>query len=206
MVETLQTYNSDGTIEHFKKKFSSSLPPSELEYLLFKGFNNAKATFDASKGAGFATHLSNHLQRLYRDAESTKSSLKTSEGSLLKDNKVLRAKDELYMRFGTEPSNEEIAKHLKMPLKDISKSLRNSGRQNVKVKEYKSKQIQIDVPTLLPSIKKDEQKIADTIAKGMNLQQSLKHTGMSKSEFYRQQGTFKDKLRQSYLRTAERES
>ena len=57
-----------------------------------------------------------------------------------------------------------------------------------------------DVKSMLPDLKGKEKLVGETISRNMNTSRSLKHTGLSKSKYYRTRDTLRDKMRTSFLR------
>ncbi len=194
------------TLDHFRRTFSSELPPAELELKLFTYANNAERTFDKKKNASFKTHLSNHLNKLHRDVHNSGSNLKVSETVGLSINKLRKAGDEFYMTHGRDPSNRELSKHTGMPEKFVNKYKRIGEIKAVATDKFSGGANYISMQTMLPDLTGREKKVADTISQGMSTKEALKHTGLSSSVYYRDRDKLRGRMRKSYLRNNTQEA
>ena len=192
------------TISYYKYQFSGNLPPAELDMKLDEYSQQAVKNFDASKGASFSTHLSRHLEKIKRDIHSSTSTLKSSEEVGLSINKLGKAKDELYMTLGREPTDKEISDATKIPQHIVTKhlSLKNAGRPSIQ--EFKGVS-EISVSNLLPDLSKSDNLVASTIEQDMSTSAALKHTGLKKTIYYRRRAKLADRMKSAFLRTQTQE-
>ncbi len=73
--------------------------------------------------------------------------------------------------------------------------------QSVKIDEFKSGTDLFDVSGMLPDLSGKDKLVGETISRNMSTSSALKHTGMSKSKYYRSRDGIRDKMRSSFLRT-----
>jgi hypothetical protein len=190
------------TIAYYKNKFSRSIPPAELDYHIYKQVKSAEKTFDKSKGASFATHLSNHLKKLNNVVHDSLSMLKSGRDSGLSINHIHKVRNELYMLTGEEPSAADISKKTGIPQHIVEKHMATGQVKTVMVDDFSHGTSYIDVQSLLPDMSTQEKKVADTIINEMPISKALGHTGLSRSSFYRSRNALRSKLREAYLRNA----
>ncbi len=189
------------TIDYYRKSYSGELSPADLNFKLYTYANNAKRTFDPSKKASFKTHLNSHLSKIMRDVHETASPFKVSEEVGLNINRVRKAKDEFYMMNGTDPTPAEIATTTGLSKKIVNKYSRMSRIHPVKVLDGNFGMETFDVKSMLPDLKGKEKLVGESISMDMNTSKALKHTGLSKSKYYRTRSSLRDKMKASFLRT-----
>ena len=191
----------NSTIDYYKKSYSGELSPADLDFKLYTYANNAKRTFDPSKKASFKTHLNSHMSKLMRDVHETSSPFKASEELGLNINRIRKAKDEFYMMNGVDPTPKQISKATGFSTKIVDKYSHMAKIQPVKVTHINGGIDTFDVSGMLPDLKGKEKLVGETISRDMNTSSALKHTGLSKSKYYRTRDTLRDKMRSSFLRT-----
>jgi len=194
-----------GTIDHFRRQYSSEIPPAELDLKLYNYSKDAERTFDKSKNASFKTHLSNHLTKLKRDVHQSGSNLKVSEDVGMSINKLRTSGDEFYMRHGREPTTSELSKHTGMDQKFVSKYSKMGSIKTVMTDKFETGTNYASIQDLLPNLSKKEQRVADTITNSMSTPEALKHTKMSNGAFYKERNKLKDRMRMAYLRSNTKE-
>ncbi len=187
-------------MDHFRRTYSSELPPAELELKLFTYANNAERTFDPSKNASFKTHLSHHLNKLKRDVHESGSNLKVSEDVGMSINKLRTAGDEFYMKHGRSPNTRELSKHTGFTQKFVSKYKKMGEIKTVSTDKFGGGTNYASMQSLLPDLKGKEKRVADTITQGMSTPDALAHTGMSNGAFYKERNKLKTRMRTAYLR------
>jgi len=194
--------DANNVLDKYRAAFSDKLPKSELEAKLFSYYQDAKRTYDKSSGASFSTHLHNRLQRLHRDVHESTTTLKSSESLGLSVNKIKRAVDEFYMTHGREPTVEEISKATSISPKIVEKHMGVSKIKPVHVEDFATPAFgeTVSIQELLPSLDEKSKKVAETIDKGMDTKDALKHTGMQQASYYRALSRLREKARQAYLR------
>jgi DNA-directed RNA polymerase sigma subunit (sigma70/sigma32) len=82
---------------------------------------DALETYDASKGAGFHTHLHNRLQKLYRFVNQKQNVAYVPEHQTLHIASFINTKNNLTDTLGRTPSYAELAHAMKMDIHDILK-------------------------------------------------------------------------------------
>jgi hypothetical protein len=182
--------------------YSGSIPPAELDFHIFKQVKSAERTFNKNKGASFNTHLSNHLKKLNNVIHDSFGTLKTGRDTGLSINNIHKVRNELYMLTGREPSISDISKKTGIPQKTVEKHIAIGEVKAVGVDDFSKKTSYIDVQSLLPDMSMKEKKVADTISLGMPVSKALKHTGLSRSSFYRSRNNLRSKMREAYLRNS----
>ena len=188
------------TIDHFRRTFSSEIPPAELELKLFTYANNAERTFDKNKNASFKTHLTHHLNKLKRDVHQAGSNLKVSEDVGMAINKIRTSSDEFYMKHGREPTTKELAKATGIKEHLVNKYKKMGEIKTVATDDFGNGMDYVSVQNLLPDLNGREKKVADTIEQNMNNKDALKYTGLSNGAYYKERNKLRDRLRQAYLR------
>ena len=192
--------DTTSTIDYYRKSYAGELSPADLNFKLYTYANNAKRTFDPKKKASFKTHLNSHMNKLMRDVHETSSPFKVSEEVGLGINKIRKAKDEFFMMNGSDPTTAQIANATGFSKKIVNKYSKMSMIQPVKFLEGTPGIETFDVKSMLPDLKGKEKLVGETISRNMNTSRSLKHTGLSKSKYYRTRDTLRDKMRTSFLR------
>jgi len=192
------------TIDYFRRVYSNDIPPAQLDYKLFKYSQEAAKSFDPKKNASFKTHLSNHLAKLKRDVHSSGSTIKTGEEVGYSIHRIKRAKDEFYMVHGREPENAEIAKAVNLSEKIVGKYDRMSSIKAVRSDTADRGSMSVKMNELLPNLNKTDKAIVRTITGDMGVSEALKHTGLSKSSFYRKRDLLSSDMKESYLRMREK--
>ena len=190
----------NSTIDYYRKAYAGELSPADLNFKLHTYASNAKRTFDPTKKASFKTHLNSHMNKLKRDVHETSSPFKVSEDVGFGINKIRKAKDEFYMMNGSSPTTEDISIATGISKKIVNKYLDMSNIQSIKLLEGSIGIETFDVKGMLPDLKGKEKLVGETISMNMNTSKSLKHTGLSKSNYYRTRDTIRDKMRKSFLR------
>ncbi len=193
----------DSVIDYYRKSYSGELSPADLNFKLYTYANNAKRTFDPSKKASFKTHLNSHLSKLMRDVHETSSPFKISEEVGLGINRVKKAKDEYYMMNGRDPSSAEIASATGLSKKIVNKYSGMSRIQSIKIDEFKGGIDTFNVSGMLPDLAGKDKLVGETISGNMSTAKALRHTGMSKSRYYRARDGVRGKMREAFLRTRE---
>lgn len=194
------TSDTDSVINYYRRSYAGELSPADLNFKLYSYANNAKKTFDPKKKASFKTHLNSHMNKLMRDVHEVSSPFKVSEEVGLGINKIRRAKDEFYMMNGSDPTPGEIATATGLSKKLVNKYSKMSNVQPVKVIEGNGGIETFDVKSMLPDLTGKEKLVGETISGNMNTSRSLKHTGLSKSNYYRTRDNIRGKMRESFLR------
>ena len=192
--------DTTSTIDYYRKSYAGELSPADLNFKLYTYANNAKRTFDPKKKASFKTHLNSHMSKLMRDVHETSSPFKVSEEVGLGINKIRKAKDEFYMMNGSDPTTAQIASATGFSKKIVNKYSKMSMIQPIKFMDASAGMETFDVKSMLPDLKGKERLVGETISKNMNTSKALKHTGLSKSKYYRTRDTLRDKMRTSFLR------
>ncbi len=195
--------DTNAVIDYYRKSYAGELSPADLNFKLHTYASNAKRTFDPKKKASFKTHLNHHLSKIMRDVHETSSPFKISEEVGLGINRVKKAKDEYYMAHGRDAGSSDIANMTGLSKKIVNKYSNMSRIQSVKVNEFKGGIDTFDVSSMLPDLTGKDKLVGETISGNMNTSKSLKHTGMSKSNYYRIRDGLKSKMRDSFLRTRE---
>ena len=194
--------NSDykNTINHFKRVHSADIPSAELDLKLYTYAKNAERTFDKSKNVSFNTHLSNHLKKINRDVHNSGSIMKSSEDVGMSINKIRTARDEFYMKNGVEPSNSELSKFIGVPERIIDKHDKMGNVKIIHDDNVGNGMNYVSIKSMLPDLRGEEKKVADTIEKDMPTEEALKYTGMKNTTFYKTRNSLRDRMRKSYLR------
>ncbi len=195
------TRDTNSTIDYYRKSYAGELSPADLNFKLYTYAENAKRTFDPSKKASFRTHLDSHLSKIRRDVHEVSSPLKISEEVGLNINRVKKAKDEYYMMKGKDPSSSDLALATGFSKKMVNKYSDMSRIQSVKVREFNGGVDTFDVAGMLPDLTGKDKLVGETISGNMNTSKALRHTGMSKSKYYRARDSIRGKMRDSFLRT-----
>ena len=190
----------NSTIDYYRKSYAGELSPADLDFKLYTYANNAKRTFDPKKKASFKTHLNSHMSKLMRDVHETSSPFKISEEVGFGINKIRKAKDEFYMMNGSDPTTTQISTATGLSKKLVNKYSQMSTIQPVKIIDGGIGIETFDVKSMLPDLKGKEKLVGETISKNMNTATALKHTGLSKSKYYRTRDTLRSKMRKSFLR------
>ena len=188
------------TIDYYRNSYSGDLSPADLNFQLYTYANNAKRTFDPSKKASFKTHLNSHLSKIMRDVHETSSPFKVSEEVGFGINRIRKAKDEFYMMNGSDPTSAEISKATGLSKKIVDKYSKMSKIQPIKILSENPGIETFDVKGMLPDLRGKEKLVGETISMNMNTSKALKHTGLSKSKYYRTRDSVRTKMRESFLR------
>ena len=192
--------DTTSTIDYYRKSYAGELSPADLNFKLYTYANNAKRTFDPKKKASFKTHLNSHMNKLMRDVHEVSSPFKVSEEVGLGINRLRKAKDEFYMMNGSDPTTSQLADATGFSKKIINKYSRISMIQPIKITDGDNGFETFDVKGMLPDLRGKEKLVGESISKNMNTAKALKHTGLSKSKYYRTRDTLRDKMRRSFLR------
>ena len=105
-------------------KWSGILPDQVLHAYGTKYAVDAFKSYDPSK-AHINTHLWNHISQLSRHVYKHQNAVRIPEHQLQMVGKVNQAKSLLSDEFGREPSLDEIADHMHLPVKHIARVLKN---------------------------------------------------------------------------------
>jgi len=198
--------NHKDTLDHFRRTYSSELPPAELDLKIYTYANNAERTFDKNKNASFKTHLTHHLNKLKRDVHQSGSNLKVSEDVGMAINKIRTSSDEFYMKHGRDPSTKELAKATGLKEGLVNKYKRMGEIKTVATDKFGSGMNYASIQSLLPDLQGKEKKVADTITQDMGNKDALKYTGLSNGAYYKERNKLRTRLRQAYLRTNTQEA
>jgi len=179
------------------------MTPAELEVKKSIYTDSAKRTFNADSGASIDTHIAHHLQRLIRDTHNASSTLKSSDSVGYDISKVKRAADEYYMTYGKDAPIEHIAKSTGLSKKVVQKHLNSQGPTVSFSSDFSVSSIDISPEDFFQPKSKEDKKVFDTIVNDMSSSESLKHTGLSKSSYYRSLDRIKKAMRKTYLNKVE---
>jgi DNA-directed RNA polymerase sigma subunit (sigma70/sigma32) len=91
---------------------AAAVPTTALELEAWSLFDNAVNTYDATKGAGFSTHLTFHLRRIDRFTKKYQNVGRIPEAKAAQIGQLDRAIGELQQKIGKPPSHHQVAKHL----------------------------------------------------------------------------------------------
>ena len=107
-------------IQRFDKRGES---PDDLFQVGCIGLIKAISNFDPTKGVRFSTYgvpmIAGEVRRYLRDNSAIRVSRSIRDAAY----KVLQCKEALVLRLGREPTLEEIAQELQLPLSDVSQAL-----------------------------------------------------------------------------------
>lgn len=138
---------------------------AELQKHLIGAFQS----FDPSRGAQLSTHVENRLRKVQRFNNRFQNMAYIPEGQAQHIGRINKAKDELAEQFGRDPTHDEIADHIGMPVKQVSKVI-GSQRRDIPASTFESDPTEIamhrdqEVLDLLPyNLSKDETQVFNHI-------------------------------------------
>ena len=97
------------------------IPPPALEAELTKHVIGAFETYDPTRGATLNTHVQTRIQKAKRYVIQHQNLAYIPENPAGKIGPIARATDQLTEDFGRIPTPQEIADHLKMPVKTVAR-------------------------------------------------------------------------------------
>jgi DNA-directed RNA polymerase specialized sigma subunit len=97
---------------------------AELQKHMIKAFQ----TFDPSKGAQLPTHVENNMKKALRYNNKYQNVAYIPEGQTKFIGQIQRAQNTLTQDLGRDPTHDEIADHIGMPVKQVSKIMTNMRR------------------------------------------------------------------------------
>jgi len=121
------------TIDKHIAKWSGVLPEVVIKKHADKYALDAFKTFDPKKGASIQTHLFNNLNKLSRLTYAYQNVVKIPEHQILQIGHYQNAIDVLSDKFDRNPSHEEIADYMKIPVSHVdrlSKNIRSDFTQD----------------------------------------------------------------------------
>jgi len=123
LLRILKTY--DKLLQYHANKYKTTPIPYNLILLEAKRWLiKAVETYNPNKKAGFNTHLTNYLRKLFRFVGVNQNLAKIPEQRIRKINIYLTTKAKLEDRLGREPSDAELSDELSWSIKEIQR-LRN---------------------------------------------------------------------------------
>jgi DNA-directed RNA polymerase specialized sigma subunit len=117
-------------IDHHVKKWSGILPDVIIQKHANAYALDAFKTFDPNKGASLNTHMYNHLSKLSRLNYENQNVVKIPEHQILQIRNFNDTVAHLKDKFNREPTYEEIADHMVIPVAHVKKIALNSGRKD----------------------------------------------------------------------------
>ena len=118
------------TIDKHIQKWQGVLPDIVIQKHAHKYALEAFKSFDASKGANINTHLFNHLSKLSRLNYEHQNVVKIPEHQILQIRNYQDTVAHLTDRFDREPTHEEIADHMVIPVAHVKRLAQNIGRKD----------------------------------------------------------------------------
>jgi len=138
---------------------------AELQKHMIKAFQ----TFDPSRGAQLPTHVENNLRKALRYNNKFQNVAYIPEGQTKHIGAIQRAQNSLTEELGRDPTHDELADHLGMPLKQVTKILTNM-RKDVPASVFETDPTEVamhrdqEVLDLLPyNLTTDEKKVFNHI-------------------------------------------
>jgi DNA-directed RNA polymerase specialized sigma subunit len=121
-------------------KWSGSVPQIVLDTHGKHHALEAFKTFDPSLGV-INTHLHNHLAQLSRLVYENQNAIKIPENQVMQIGRINSTKSFLTDEYGYEPSNQEIADHLHLPISHVEKIMKNQHADFVNDSDTEFQQI-----------------------------------------------------------------
>jgi len=118
----LQAYNP---VIHQKIKQwkAPSIPESAFKAELQGHLIKALETYDPNRGAQLSTHVENRLRKAMRYNANYQNVARIPEGQIKNITPVKNAQNELQEQFGRPPTHDEIADHIGMPVRHVTRIL-----------------------------------------------------------------------------------
>jgi DNA-directed RNA polymerase specialized sigma subunit len=118
------------TIDKHITKWSGVLPDVVIKKHAQQYALDAFKSYDPSKGTHINTHLYNHLSKLSRLNYENQNVVKIPEHQILQIRNYNDTVAYLHDKFNREPTYEEIADHMVIPVAHVKKIALNSGRRD----------------------------------------------------------------------------
>jgi len=192
--------NKQQLLKYYRDKFKDYFSPALLDYHLERLYEEAKRTFSPNKGVDFKTHLARVMQQLNRVATYKGSTLKQSEYSKQLTNRIKNEYNRLKVLKGKDPSLEEVAKNLNVPVEKVENALRYSVHSAI-VPGKDFQMFHVNPKDFIGGLDKKDEKVLEAIVEDMPLDKAIKHTGLGKSQFYERRKKLFEKIRTSYIKT-----
>ena len=117
-------------INSHRLKWSGVLPDVVIKKHAEQYALDAFKSYDPSKGASLHTHMFNHLSRLSRLNYENQNVVKIPEHQILQISHYNDSVSHLTDQLGRDPSHEEIADHMVIPVNHVKRIAENSGRKD----------------------------------------------------------------------------
>jgi DNA-directed RNA polymerase specialized sigma subunit len=137
-LQQLQLWKSTGRQEHLQpllkayepviaqkmRAYKASSVPDAAFHAELKGLLiNALETYDPSRGAALNTHVENTMRKAIRYNARFQNFAHIPEGQISRIEPITRAQNELTEMLGRDPTHDEIADHIGMPVKQVTRVL-----------------------------------------------------------------------------------
>ena len=197
-MEDFQAKKNEYT-QYYKNRFKDYFSPALLDYHIEKIYNQAAKTYSPAKGTTFQTHLASQMQQLNRVAVYKGGTLKQTEYSKQLAAKIKNEYEKQKVLTGKEPSYDDIAKKLKIPV-DKVKNVMDVSVHAAIVPGKDFKRFDVNPEDFIGGLQDKDKKIMEAITQDMPLDKALKHTGLGKSQFYEKRKQMFNKIRESYIK------
>lgn len=116
-------------IESEASKLSQFVPLSVVQAEAYKIARKAAENYDENAGVKFSTYLHHSLRKLHRISTKHGGTVRLSEGSQLKINKLNKIEAALHDEHGRTPTMQELSEHSGMSLQQVSNLLKNKKKE-----------------------------------------------------------------------------